>query len=195
MGEAAPIIDPNDFEERLRADLTLIYSAEDTTEQGPYFALDKGRQADLDRIVDVLPNTDAQGLLLHTLEQIGLLPNGDDVQLYRQQHEYLLHKTNLNESERTIFDHLDRCLQSVETVLGKVHAAEARYQTEYVSGDSLDREKILTLYDKTDEFIGTPLLSVFEKLRMKNQADRDPQFKDKVNQADRVARILILDES
>ena len=197
MSESPINFDPTEAEDKA-IDLTLIECESPVNSESDFFIKDTGRNPDVNRLVQVAQLGNIHELLLSTFEEIGLVPDIEKINAYVIRYSSLVTKNVLDKIENSEFELLDRRLNAYTRILDLIDVAQNYYNESFFidqSSQQEDTEKINKLYDDTEAYLGCPLLTVFEKLRGKNEIGRDVMSKQTVNQADRIARILIQNET
>ncbi|HSX27324.1 MAG TPA: hypothetical protein VLG25_00930 [Patescibacteria group bacterium] len=195
--ESRLIFNPKDLDEEEHTSPPELRLIVNNSPDGAFFVLETDRQPNISDLVEVAVDGNAQLLLMMALQEVGLMGDFATIESSKQQYNYLLHLGTMDETQRTLFQHLEKSLGHYDEANRRIHVARDFYKAEYLGGEEKgepDVAKLRELYARTDDFNDSSILRVFESLSERALMETDQGYRDTVNTADRTARLLILDE-
>lgn len=167
----------------------------------PFFTADLGKTPDLNRLITAAQAGRPEEILLAALEEVGLTGQPEQVELYQQRLAELTKQAELDSDQAAEFERLDTSLRGDIALRKLIAHIRDYYMQEFwedPAGGRVDQEdrkaKLIELYGKSDDFLESPLLQCFDRLQQNNEVMRNEPLKAKINEADRIARLLILNE-
>lgn len=167
----------------------------------PFFTADLGKTPDLNRLITTAQAGRPEEILLAALEEVGLTGQPEQVELYQQRLAELTKQAELDSDQAAEFERLDTSLRGDIALRKLIAHIRDYYMQEFwedPAGGRVDQEdrkaKLIELYGKSDDFLESPLLQCFDRLQQNNEVMRNEPLKAKINEADRIARLLILNE-